>query len=78
MALVVDYYYGQSPHLETENLYKARIYGNQWQQILKKTWDKIGKDLEQSLIYVLRQSSAQLMNTLKQRNKVWIQEEIGI
>ena len=50
VALVVDYSYGQNPHLEIDNICESRICGNQWQQILKNTWDKIGKDLEQSLI----------------------------
>ena len=78
VALVADYSYGQNPRLETENICEARICGNQWQQILKKTWDKIEKDLEQSLVEVSRQSGAQLRNTVKRRNKVWIQEEVRI
>ena len=65
VALIADYSYGQSPRLKTKKLCKARLYGNHWQQILKNTWDKIEKDLEQSLVEVSRQSGAQLRNTVK-------------
>ena len=78
VALVADYSYGKRPRLETKNICEERICGNQWQQILKKTWDKIEKDLEQSLNKVSRKSGAQLRNTLKRRNEVWIQEEVRI
>jgi len=50
VALVANYSYGQSPLLETENPCEVGIHGNQWQQIMKKTLDKIEKDLEQSLV----------------------------